>query len=67
MKNTTLKDTLIEAAEFYEHRAAVLWGRMLRATEGGEALREMRDSYEFNNGAAKAMREALEYVGQFIG
>lgn len=63
----SLKQIILEAAEHYERHAEWERKRMERATEGSSVQREIRDAYKYNAGRAKAMREALEYVEQFIG
>jgi hypothetical protein len=62
-----LKQTILAAAEHYERHATHMQHRMERATEGSNIQRELRDSYEYNKGRAKAMREVFEYLEEFIG
>ncbi len=62
-----LKQNIIEAAEFYERHAEYMRKRMERAAKGSSIQREIRDAYKLNKGRAEAMREALEYIEQYIG
>lgn len=66
-KNATMKQELIKAAEFYENRAESMKRRMERATEGSEIQRDIRYCYEYRKGQAKAMREALALIEEYIG
>ena len=67
MNNKTLKQTILDAAEFYERKTKHYEHRMAIAAEGSNIQREIRDCYEYNKGRAKAMREALEYIEEYIG
>lgn len=67
MKNATLKQTIIEAAEFYERHAEYLHKRAERASEGSNIQREIYNAYEYRKGQARAMREALEYIEEYLG
>lgn len=67
MEKKTLKQSIVEAAEHYERHAEYLRKRAERATNGSDIQREMKEMYQFNRGRAKAMREALEYIEEFIG
>ena len=67
MKNNNLKQQIEEAAKFYERRAESMKKRMERATEGSDFQRELRDTYEYRKGQARAMLEALEYIEEYLG
>ena len=63
MKN--LKQALIEAAEHYERRAH----RYLERAEQDKIGQKqgLMEAHKYSLGMAKAMREALEYVEEFLG
>ena len=66
-KKTTLKDMIREAAEHYERHAAHELKHAERFAENSELHNELVNAYHFNRGRAKAMREALEFIEDYIG
>ncbi len=62
-----LKQSLIEAAEYYERKAEMYQHRAERATAGSNIQHELLEARQYSRGKAKAMREAIEYVEEFLG
>lgn len=67
MTNTTLKAAIAEAMEHYERHAEHEKQRAERIVCKGSLYHELMEAYQFNRGRAKAMKEALEYIEEFIG
>lgn len=62
-----LKQPLIEAAEYYERKAEYYRRKVENATPDSRIQHEYRAAHQYNLGRAKAMREALEYIDEFLG
>ena len=62
-----LKQSIIEAAEYYERKAEMYRHRAERAAAGSSIQHEITEAYKYTLGKAKAMREAIEYVEEFLG
>jgi hypothetical protein len=63
----TLKQSIIEAAEHYERKAEIYRNRAGRASAGSNMQHELTEVYKYNLGRARAMREAIEYIEEFLG
>ena len=66
-KTNDLKSTLKEAAEFYEHHSQQLTNRANKMTPGCNFRKDVERAALANKERAIAMREALEFVNEFIG
>lgn len=63
----TLKQSIIEAAEHYERKAEYYRRKVENATPDSRIQHEYREAHQYSLGRAKAMREALEYIDEFLG
>lgn len=65
--NTTLKQTLKKAQEFYTRHAEWERKKAEQATPGSNIREEMLRAAAYNEGRAKAMEEALGFLEQYLG
>ena len=64
---TELKQSIIEAAEFHERHAEHYRFRAENASPGSYMQKELDQARKYNMGKAKGLREALEYINEFLG
>ena len=62
-----LKQSIIEAAEFNERRAEHYRKRAEYASPGSYMQKELDEARKYSMGKAKGLREALEYIDEFLG
>lgn len=63
----TLKQQVLDAADFYKRHAEWERKRAEQATKGSGIADEMMQAAKYNEGRAAAMLEALDLINRYLG